>query len=215
MYRLERKYFLDVKAFYKLKSILLEIGQLDPNSNERGYYPVSSIYYDDKYYRCYLDKVNGEINRFKFRLRTYSETFTTGNQYFLEQKIKKNKAQYKLHFKVDERFLNRSMNYNPIEFSSFSYPGQLYPVIKVLFKRKAYLVNDLKDEVRLTFDYDLYFESLNNLKRGRFDFGNRVLLEIKTNTEQYPMWLSDFLKNNNLRDTEFSKYAECMKRSFP
>jgi hypothetical protein len=74
--RFEAKYKISRYQYYQVKNALAPFMQLDPFSNAapKNKYLVRSLYFDTADYQAYYEKINGDCNRVKFRIRAYSKT---------------------------------------------------------------------------------------------------------------------------------------------
>ncbi|MBR5721946.1 MAG: VTC domain-containing protein [Clostridia bacterium] len=92
--RHELKYIIGPAAAATLKSILPATLRYDPHYKD-GRYTISSLYFDDLSFSAYNDKVNGEEDREKFRIRLYNGD---DSYIVLEKKSKKNDMVNKYSF---------------------------------------------------------------------------------------------------------------------
>ena len=73
--RQEFKYFISNKEIFLLRNSLNKIMLLDKNANkDKLYYTVSSLYFETPYCDHFNEKVEGIVNREKFRIRKYSSS---------------------------------------------------------------------------------------------------------------------------------------------
>ena len=68
--RFENKYLLSKNVYYRLINSIKQISYKDSNSSVKKTYKVRSLYYDNKDFNAYVDKINGNNIRDKFRIRT-------------------------------------------------------------------------------------------------------------------------------------------------
>jgi hypothetical protein len=86
-FRHEMKYVVNEMDIIILRNRLKHIMKIDTNANASGRYVIGSIYFDDWKDSAFYEKVNGESQRSKFRIRAYNHY----NSYImLEQKSKHN-----------------------------------------------------------------------------------------------------------------------------
>ncbi len=69
--RHEMKYLITYRDYYLLRSRLEKVMKRDKNSGEDGYF-IRSLYFDDIYDSCYLEKEDGVGRRRKYRIRIYN-----------------------------------------------------------------------------------------------------------------------------------------------
>lgn len=71
-YRHELKYLINYGDQAILRARMGALLDSDRHANERGYYTVRSLYFDDYTNSAYNDKYLGDLNRQKFRMRIYN-----------------------------------------------------------------------------------------------------------------------------------------------
>ncbi len=219
-YRYELKFIISDSTAALLKQQLKCVMPLDPHSvNDEYSYQIRSLYFDDPYHTNYLDKINGEEFRKKYRLRMYNfdDSFIR-----LECKHKDENMTYKEDCSVarpvaqgiidgrygairtSNKFLNR--------FLSEAMAEKLRPSVIVDYQRLAFTYP--VSEVRITFDEHLY--------SGRYskDFFNpdvvtlpmfpagQCVLEVKCN-EYIPDHILAILRSVPMLRQAVSKFALC------
>ena len=176
---------------------------------------VNSIYFDDFKLTKLLDTVDGEKYRSKIRLRWYGKIKDIDKKPTLEEKIKINNKNYKLHHqlkfknikdKIDIRKIQKDISSQLKEYQSLNFKIKyLIPSSFVSYRRKYYL----KNKLRITLDTDLRYKNFfrdkyiklnENFEKKRF-----LILEFKFADENYEFvkLLSSQIPN---RFTKFSKY---------
>jgi len=203
---------------------------LDPYSKLQpdSAYPIVGLYLDSGDFRLYRETLEGEKNRFKLRVRSYSDE--PDSPCFFEIKRRLNNIIIKSRGRVKRDDVVRLLS------GQSALPGaydteeeiinqfQLYvsylnarPVVRVRYRRQAY-EGGLDNRVRITFDRGLCYKvtkkpdvTLNSLGWQRVPL-NFVILEIKF-TGRYPAWLGQMVKSLNLRRSSMSKYASAIKQS--
>ncbi len=90
-YRHEIKYRINGGTYHILRQRFRAVMQPDAHT-ENGLYRVTSLYFDDVYRSAYRDKVNGILNRKKYRIRIYD---LGDDVIHLEEKIKNENVGYK------------------------------------------------------------------------------------------------------------------------
>ena len=96
--RVEYKYILNSKQIHQVMDLLSSSLTSDQFSQESGY-DVSSVYYDTQDFDYYFEKLEGEYQHRKARLRTYAKKPFLGDTYF-EIKYKYNENSYKKRTKL-------------------------------------------------------------------------------------------------------------------
>ena len=193
-----------------------------------GSYPIVSLYLDSVDLRLCRQTLEGNKNRFKLRIRSYSDE--PGYSRFLEIKRRMNAIIIKSRVRVMDKDI-------PTLLSGLSSPPQDYitdertlkqfqlymksisarPVMRVRYMRRAY-EGDLENRVRVTFDRQLAYNvgvEPNVMFGGRgwqHHSFNGVILEIKF-TARYPVWLSRMAKYFSLQQQSISKYVTSVKQS--
>ncbi len=192
-----------------------------------GDYPISSLYYDSNGLRLCKDTMEGRKNRFKLRIRTYSDDPKT--PCFFEVKRRVNCVIMKGRARVSKKDIPLILS-GRIPEGTYKHDEQvlrqfqLYkdslnarPLILVKYDRQAY-EGDTATRVRVTFDRNLQYKTVtrpevevngSNWHRVPLNF---VVLEIKF-TQKFPAWLSDMVKCFDLKQGAFSKYVSTIKQS--
>ena len=179
---------------------------------------IRNIYYDTPTFLLIRKSIEKPEYKEKLRVRTY-QTIDNDQEVFVELKKKYKSVVYKrrvtLPYSKAISFLNKedinesSQVINEIKYVLDFY-DDLHPMIFLSYERESYV--GLEDSnFRITFDKniiwrdydvdltkDIYGENILN--------DDLVLVEIKTNTG-YPKWLVDFLSENKIYKTSFSKYG--------
>jgi len=191
-------------------------------------YPIVSLYLDTDDLKLCQETLRGKKNRFKLRVRSYSDEPDTPvffeikrrlNDIIIKgrsrvtkdivQSVLSGKSVPQLQYKSDEQLLR--------QFQLYMYSLNARPVAKVRYIRRAY-EDDSENRVRITFDRKLCYNPTNTPDIS-FDGGGwkrielgYVILEIKF-TARYPAWLSQMVKSCNLQRKAMSKYVASMKQS--
>ena len=184
---------------------------------------IRNIYYDTPTFLLIRKSIEKPEYKEKLRVRTY-QTIDNDQEVFVELKKKYKSVVYKrrvtLPYSKAISFLNKedinesSQVINEIKYVLDFY-DDLHPMIFLSYERESYV--GLEDSnFRITFDKniiwrdydvdltkDIYGENILN--------DDLVLVEIKTNTG-YPKWLVDFLSENKIYKTSFSKYGNVYAR---
>lgn len=213
-FRHEYKYVIPYEEMLRLRqklNLLLDI--------DRCYdgYMIRSLYFDSVEDCDYYDKLNGEINRKKIRLRIYD---SKGDLVKLELKSKYDIHQLKesLIIKKDDAIELIKGNYSILlnykdELASKIYlllmEGYYKPKVIVEYKRIAYMG---KTTTRITFDFEI--KSSTNVEEFFTDNINYVenidkkdvVLEVKFDRFLEP-YISDILGNYVTRSQSVSKYV--------
>lgn len=190
-------------------------------------YPLSSLYLDSHDLRLFHESCNGHKNRFKLRIRRYSDDPSTPS--FLEIKRRINRVIVKNRARVTsniaELLSNQALSHqNGNGDGDVLRQFQLYasylcarPIVQIRYIREAY--EGLSDNrIRITFDRKLAYKisdkaevSLNGTGWQYYPM-NGVILEIKF-TEFYPPWLSHVVTCLQLCQQSVSKYTRSIEHA--
>lgn len=223
-YRITESQAAAVKSFIRPYLPMDRYSKLQPN----GQYPISSLYLDSERLNLCRETLTGKKNRFKLRVRTYSDDPAVPR--FFEIKRRINTVILKSRSRVpDEAIAPLLAGRHPaLDMDSKDEKAlrqfQLYvdalharPIVLVRYLREAF-EGDSDNRLRVTFDRQIACKGTNQPKvimngpgwhRLPLDF---VVLEIKF-TARYPAWLSRMVKALNLPQSAMSKYASSVKHS--
>lgn len=220
-YRHEVKYLISENTANLLKYKLSLIMKKDEHYDD--YYNIRSLYFDDIYNTFYHEKIDGIIDRKKYRIRIYNldDTFISveikGKNNDLSFKdrdiITKEEYDYLINKEYDKININNRKILKDL-IKNMKYKN-IIPKVVVDYRRLAF-VYDI-DDTRITFD--------ENIKSGKFNYDlfdkdmflydilneNEILLEVKYN-ETLPYVLKEILSKSSTIYTSLSKYALCMEK---
>lgn len=192
-------------------------------------YTVRSIYYDNRSFDCYYEKMDGMKFKKKFRIRGYN-SYEENEIVFLE--IKRKDESYVAKDRVPLRweqlegiFLNNGRQKIPfaegtkeyIDTGHFLYNyylKKLVPTVIVIYERESFFCK-FNQSFRITFDKNLrslLYPSLDSLyDEGNVKhlFGHKFLLELKF-YERLPSWINSIIVKYRLERIPFSKYTLCI-----
>jgi hypothetical protein len=193
----------------------------------RGEYPIVSLYLDSDNFRLARETLEGKKNRFKLRVRGYSENAETPCFFEIKRRISnvimKSRARVKYndvariirdgHFPTDYKTDEKALK----QFILYMNYIKARPMVLIRYMREAY-EGDSDNRVRVTFDRKICYNvtrkpvlRLNNSGWQRSP-AHFVVLEIKF-TAKYPAWLGKMVKLFNLKQSAMSKYATSIKAS--
>lgn len=216
-YRVENKYILSEAEMLMLENKLKVLMHPDPYSLEKGY-TVSSLYFDDMYESGYLDSLNGDDLRVKYRARIYNGDLS---QIKLETKRKLNGKVHKEKGFVSIEQMRMLMSGIPIDESGKPYDdfkiamdiNCLRPKVIVTYDRNAYI--DIRGNVRITFDRnvracartELFLDAQNEYySMVSADGKYSSVLEVKYD-EYLPEYIKVLLEGCDMLRCSFSKYT--------
>lgn len=223
-YRHEIKYRINGGTYHILRQRLRAIMQPDSHTSG-GMYRVTSLYFDDIYGTAYKDKVNGALNRKKYRIRAYD---LSPDVIHLEEKIKNDNVGYKksiditreqyetilsgdYSFLADEKYADTS---GGDMFASHS-AAHLSPAVIVDYIREPYVCR--AGNVRITFDMKIsacvngldIFDENNVYENVMQD--NDLVLEVKYDS-YIPEYIMQVLTGISAAQESVSKYIICSDR---
>jgi SPX domain protein involved in polyphosphate accumulation len=190
-------------------------------------YPVHSLYLDSAGMKTYWDTINGNKNRFKLRIRYYTDEPEA--PVFLEIKRRMNNCIKKQRAAVRRDSVRAVLAGQLLSAKSLlsSHPKHLVamqnfcrmvqeiqaqPKVHVAYLREAYLPRT-DNSARLTMDRQVRSEPdpgarLSTQMRNPIHvWGDAVVLELKF-TDRYPNWFRDLVQTFNLRQCGAAKYAD-------
>ncbi len=185
-------------------------------------YPISSLYLDSPDLCLCRETLTGKSNRFKLRIRTYSDL--PKSPLFLEVKRRVNKVIVKSRARIERSELQAALE-GTLELHGRSekdrqalkqflfYKQALgaQPVVLVRYMREPF-EGEGQNRVRVTFDRQLEFRKPFGMEVTLNGQGWQaiplpyVVLEIKF-TDHYPAWLEEMIRLFNLNLSSMSKYV--------
>lgn len=224
--RFECKYMIEPRMCEDIRTFIKPFMQPDPYAlrHPNYTYPISSLYLDSPDLQLYNQVLAGEKNRFKLRVRTYSDK--PEDPVFFEVKRRMNLILSKRRAVLDRaaarEMLTKDFPTLPTgmaeglmpdldEFTSCRLLISAKPVLRVKYMREAY-ESRAKDPVRLTFDTKLsHAVTLDGeLSHSAGEWVETplkgVILEMKF-TDRYPPWMSDMAQLFQLTRCSVPKYV--------
>lgn len=227
--RYECKYLVDRLLVPRIREYLRPFTRPDGFAAVDGqnHYPVCSLYLDSGDLRLYMQTVGGEKNRFKLRVRTYSDDPTAPA--FFEVKSKVNNIVHKRRAGLPRAKARALLNDGRTAWQLGLAGEQLEdvetfihhvarvaarPVLRVKYLREAYESTG-NEPVRVTIDTDLVHAVTLNDDLGHHSGRwvgtplDDVILEIKF-TECFPWWVQDLVRAFGLHQQAVPKYVLSM-----
>ncbi len=217
--RRELKFIIDVPQRQALEAVLQQ--RMVPDKHGRS--TICNLYYDTPDHRLIRHSLERPIYKEKLRLRSYGLA-TADADVFLEMKKKYKGVVYKRRIKISEpeafAFMERSASLpkesqigrEMVYFRDFY--RHLAPRIYICYDREAwYDPND--GGFRVTMDQAVRFRTT-DLSLAIPPEGQAVLppelsvLEVKAEGG-IPMWMTEFLSQNQIRKQSFSKYGRAYR----
>ena len=223
--RYECKYLISEDQAARIRAYAKPYTALDPFAarSPLGRYEISSLYLDSASMRLYRETLGGVKERFKLRIRAYSDRYE--DPVFFEVKSRSDRVILKDRSRVRRAEIKPAINgwignrdrmdHDELQsleaFQARVRSIDAHPQILVRYDREAY-VGTFDSSVRLTFDRNLRTQPPNS--RDLFFSGHgwqnveggKVLLELKFNN-QCPPWIAAIVRQEALRRISFSKYA--------
>lgn len=221
MPRNELKFYLNIYQYEWFRERCRNMFSVDSHNLNTNGYPVFSAYFDTLDMKFFNQKINGEFDHHKVRIRIYDTALSENSFGFLEAKIKANQVQDKvripINFKNDmlnpENWVNID-NHDVDKIIHLS--NDLYHNLNVYYEREAYEWNyNLNGMVRINFDKNLavmpraqLHVNADVLETYRIMPDDHVILEIKTPTGDVPDIIKKDLRALGVEQERISKYAE-------
>lgn len=225
-WRFELKYRINYFDYYQIRSALVPYMKKDyfTLKGQGQKYLVRSLYYDTYDYKSYDEKMSGDCDRIKFRLRTYSDTYSDEGKVRAELKVRRGNAMEKFTAFVNgcdyKSFMKNGLwNVdNPVldEYSRYVHLRELKPQILIQYLREGY-EERARGGLRITFDHnvrsiqsDTLFPENNAFLRHHMP--HTVVLEIKCRNER-PQWLRNLVRDHGLKIIANSKFTQGIQAS--
>lgn len=214
--RYEVKYILTRRQ----RDMLIEAMRGHMELDQFGRHTIRNIYFDTDTFRLVRDSIEKPIYKEKLRVRSYQKA-GYDSPVFVELKKKYDGVVYKRRLSLPHRAaMNALENGQPLpadsqiarEIEAFRtfYGPTLKPAMLLTYEREAYYPVDGCD-LRLTLDENIRWRT-NDIDLGGSALGkmilpaDAVLMELKS-PGGYPRWIVDFLSDNKIYKTSFSKYG--------
>lgn len=225
MSRVESKFLLNLGQYEYLKHRFEFLFPRDSFTTQ-GKYPVFSQYLDTQELRFFYDKIDGEFDHTKIRIRKYSRNLRSKGPVFLEAKLKEGSDQRKIRLMHEdasfEHFQVINWKHLPPEemkyFLEVSAWGPLTPTVNVFYDREPFEIT-FEDTLRLRLNFDTnilaLFPGETQVQDAHFHERSllapqTVLLEIKMSYDEFPRFLQDEMRAIGAERTEFSKYCSSL-----
>jgi len=226
--RYESKFRIDPKQYFKFKNGLYPFLKMDffTLKAPKNRYHVRSLYFDTSDYHIYFEKIGGNCDRTKFRIRTYSDVIADKLDIRVEMKLRRGDLTEKYgayigieecqHFLKTRHWLN---NDHPVlmEFERQVLLRDLKPKLLVEYSREGFKALDGED-IRITFDHRISSAPSQVLFPKSVLWHNHyeqcIVLEIK-HKGNLPVWLTKVIKENVLKLVSNSKFALGIESSQP
>ena len=222
--RHELKFFINDMQYHVLSGVLDRVLHRDPNGDENNEYHIRSLYFDTIYNSALFDKLDGNQNRDKFRIRIYN---FSDKIIKMECKTKVGSLISKRSQSIPRDLCEQLMAGDPtgLETTRSGLLNDVYREMTVNLLRPAVIVDYVREaylhpaeEVRITFDKQLrtglwskdlfnpYVPTIPPLDQ------NVMILEVKY-TRMLPTYIRDLLSTycQGAQQSAISKYTLCRK----
>lgn len=219
-YRHEYKYLISAGSAELLKLRLPKVMSRDPHAGPTGQYTIRSLYFDDRNYSAYEEKLAGVADRVKYRIRYYN--YDT-RHIRLEKKEKHGNLTRKtgksitladaLHLQGGNRAACPDTQSELITQFQHGFGYGLKPAILVDYDRTPFICN--AGQTRITLDENIrtrpYCPELLASSQAMIPVldDGQVILEVKFN-DFLPGYLADALADIPKVNLAVSKYVLCL-----
>jgi len=227
-WRFEYKYRLSVEQYLRVRNQIrayMEIDEYTERAAEKKYL-VCSVYYDSLGLDAFNEKIDGNSDRIKFRMRTYCRELSQETTIRAEMKVRKNAitekygtfisgTEYEMF--IEQKRWPKIRNQVMEEFERYVHLKTLNPVLLTEYRREGYR-SRAREEIRITFDHRVKSAHSRTLFPEAPHFHEHhpglVVLEIKC-IKQQPGWLRRLVQQNGLMIMANSKYVQGMMVAYP
>ena len=224
--RFEEKYVLNPMRYRQVIAGIAGFMQRDSYSEAapRGRYFVGSLYFDTSDYRAYMEKITGEQNRIKLRIRSYFERRDEAEFVSVELKTRNGRfiIKYGTHAPINryDRYMETG-TWGPtddpvlIEFERIARVQCQRPKLVVEYEREAF--KSLRPNgPRISFDHAIRYVRTTSLFPRSPVYRSQphcpIILEIKT-PDEGPAWLQRLVRELSLKSVPHSKYANAVEQT--
>ncbi len=219
--RFEMKYRITYYEYLQIRnalSIYMQKDKFTKRAGGKGYF-VRSLYYDTLDYASYHQKMAGDNERVKLRIRTYSPTPDKDSPIRVELKMRKRNLVIKksrlINFEEYENFANtgRWSDENDLllsEFENHRLSKMSEPKLIIEYFRECYETK-VPGGLRITFDHEVKSAHSDELfpehSFYRPHYPGIVIMEIKFKDE-VPAWVKKLVHTYGLRIIANSKFTQ-------
>jgi hypothetical protein len=227
-WRFEYKYRLYPQQYHQVRAAIRPFMRLDTytSSAPQGRYLVRSLYFDSADLRAFQEKVNGDCDRTKLRIRTYTRSLQENSVIRVEMKARKGMSMEKHSTFISHAYYHWFMQSNHwpvlddpllVEFERYVRLKTLAPLVLVEYYREGFSAR-AQQGLRITFDHQVQSVKATTLfplaPIFRAHQRGFIILEIKCDKSQ-PPWLHQLVQTQGLRFMANSKFAQGIETSRP
>lgn len=225
-WRFEYKYRLAYDHYLRVRSFILPYMKKDPFTDGPGgrRYIVRSLYFDTDKLDAFVEKLNGDQDRVKLRIRSYQSKAEKDMLLRVEFKARKGMAMEKHSTWVSLDAYRQFMDTwhwpdrsDPVllEFERYVHLKGMRPKVLVEYEREGYL-SRIDGLVRTTFDHHVKSAEAEDIFPNQAFFRKyypgMVVFEIKCDKRQ-PFWLRKLVQEQGLKLIANSKFAQGIELS--
>lgn len=219
--RFELKYRIHYQHYLKIRNALqiyMKKDKYTVRSKGRGYL-VRSLYYDTDDYASYHEKMDGNNERVKLRIRSYSEFSNEVDPIRVELKMKKRDLVIKrstfINYHEYRNFMNTGHFSNTedstlVEFERYMCTKLNKPKVLIQYYREGYK-SKVNNGLRITFDHKVNSAHSDTLFPTHCFFKEHnphlVIMEIKYR-DDLPFWVKDMVQTYGLKVLANSKFTQ-------
>jgi hypothetical protein len=224
--RFEEKFVLDAFQYRQVTAGISGFMKRDNFSKaaSQGRYFVGSLYFDTSDYRAYMEKITGERNRLKLRIRSYTPVYGEAEFVSVELKTRSGRLiiKYGTHAPISayDHYMETG-SWGPtddpvlIEFERIARVQCQRPKVVVEYEREAF-TSLRPSQLRISFDHAIRYARATSLFPKipiyRKQPGYPIILEIKT-PDEGPDWLQKLVRDLALKAVPHSKYANAVEQT--
>ncbi len=229
--RFEFKYIITPMQAEMAKEFIQPYVIPDPKAKFGAKYPLCSLYFDSPDFRLFWSNRAGEKNRFKLRIRSYSDD--SSEPLFFEIKRRLDKIIQKQRVRINRNHISEALEMNNhfnrclyeeneqeeknlVYFTNYIHSLAAKPSALVRYQREAF-VSKLDEYVRITFDWNLCYKRCLGLEIPLNGPGFCLIhnipciLEIKFR-DRFPFWINELVKKFHLLRDSIAKYSESINK---
>lgn len=192
-------------------------------SSQKAGYLVRSLYFDTHSLSAYHEKMSGDNERIKFRIRTYHDRFTENAPIRVELKGRKSGLVIKksafISTETYQQFLINKhwLENDPVleEFERLMQIKSLEPKVITQYRREGYETR-YKGDLRITFDHNVESTHANELFPNKAFYKehhrNAIIMEIKFKKSP-PKWVHQLVHIYGLKAIANSKFTQAIQVS--
>jgi len=214
--RHELKFYINLSELVQLRMRLHVVAKTDAHGTADDGYTVRSLYFDNYSDKAVVEKLSGQSNREKFRIRYYNEDISFIR---LEKKSKKGKFVNKESVRITAEQCEEVLagDHNVLKLADIPLMMELYAKIRTQNLRPRCIVDYQRQaftypagNVRITLDSRVKTSNsvtgFLNPASVMIPAANTIVMEVKFNSF-LPDVIRDIIQVGHRNQTEFSKYV--------